>query len=594
MRASDEVKKAWSSSRLGRMGWLRADEVASLLTDFLVNLAPLSPIISSQYHRELGNHVHLISNEPLLCAVILMISSRYNTIPGPTSLSHAFHIHSCIWRYCQKMVTALIFGQSRLALGSDTSYGTIMALLLLCEWHPRAFHFSPDADGLGGFAMPALSGALEQEEHTAHERWLSQVHEAVQCSDRMSTMLVGCSLTLSHELRVFDDADERADDTRFQSTSPQKAHVRHLVYLYTHLLADKPSFTSLLPEKVSQLLAENKHVGDMTDKTYGVTKAWLELSDLWRSFQEMVPAMKSTTSGNTRTRKCLSLVEHFTSLLTQWSHGHIISSGTSPRRNNISLNADHRSDMTSTLQNILAIEYNYAQVRCNSFGMQVQVERMTSNGQTAMTGFAHDNGSGDPSPAIATAYAENVTTHCCALLTIIVDLHTEQALRYAPVRVFMRTVAASVLLLKTLAIGVRTRQLKSALELLDRVVRALESSAVDDVHLARHYATLLNSCLQRARNSFDTVSMRQATPGWFTPMHNSNSYGSQAGAANFTNSAEQNDTAGSNADAPFGIEGDQWWALPFGPENDIFSDIIPGDNDFQTFGYMGSGLMNFP
>ena len=161
----------------------------------------------------------------------------------------------------------------------------------------------------------------------------------------------------------------------------------------------------------------------------------------------------------------------------------------------MSLNADHRSDMTSTLQKILAIEYNYAQVRCNSFGMQVQVERMTSNGQTATTGFAHDNGSGEPSPAIATAYAENVTAHCCALLTIIVDLHTEQALRYAPVRVFMRTVAASVLLLKTLAIGVRTRQLKSALELLDRVVRALESSAVDDVHLARHYATLLNSCL---------------------------------------------------------------------------------------------------
>lgn len=522
-----------------------------------------------------------------------MISSRYNEIPGPTSLSHAFNIHSCIWRYCQKLVTALIFGQSRLALGSDASYGTIMALLLLCEWHPRAFHFSPDADGLGGFAMPAVSSDLEQEEQTAHERWLSQVHEAVQCSDRMSTMLVGCSLTLSHELHVFDDADERGDDTVFSVVSPQQAHVRHLVYLYTHLLADKPSFTSLLPEKVSQLLAENRSVGDTADRTHNITKAWLELSDLWRSFQEMAPTMKSTASGNIRARKYLSLVDHFTSLLTQWSQRHIQSSGTFVPKRHYIFYTDQNTDMACGLQKILAIEYNYAQVRCNSFGMQVQVERMQSNGQTSTSGLASDSSSTDAGPAVATVYAENVTTHCCALLTIIVDMHTDQALRYVPVRVFMRTVAASVLLLKTLAIGVRTRQLKSALDLLDRVVQALESSAVDDVHLARHYATLLNSCLQRARSSFATVSMRPATPGWATPTHTASTHSGQAAAA-ATTAPFQNETAGPDAEAAFGLEGDHWWALPFGPENDIFSDLIPGDHDLQTFGYMGSGLMSFP
>lgn len=549
------------------------------MSSFLDNLAPLTPVISDYNHRELRSHAHLISKEPLLCAVILMISSRYNSIPGPTSLSHAFHIHSCIWRYCQKMVTALIFGQSRSALGSDTSYGTIMALLLLCEWHPRSFHFPPDADGLGGFAMSALGGDSDQEEPTAHERWLRQVHEAVQCSDRMSTMLVGCSLTLSHELRVFDDADERGDDSVFPVVSPQQAHVRHLVYLYTHLLADKPSFTSLLPEKVSQLLAENRRAGDASDWSHNITKAWLELSDLWRSFQEMAPTTKATTSGGTRTRKCLSLVDHFTSLLTQWSDRHVTS-----------------TDMTHELQKILAIEYNYAQVRCNSFGMQVQVERMHPNGQTSTSG--PESSSMDASPAIATSYAENVTTHCCALLTIIVDMHTGQSLRYAPVRVFMRTVAASVLLLKTLAIGVRTRQLKSALDLLERVVQALESSAVDDVHLARHYATLLNSCLQRARSSFATVSMRAITPGWTTPTHAADTYGGQAAAAAAATTAtqfpEQNDNTSTNVGAAFSLEGDDWWALPFGPENDIFSDLFPGDHDLQTFGYMGSGLMSFP
>jgi hypothetical protein len=256
--------------------------------------------------------------------------------------------------------------------------------------------------------------------------------------------------------------------------------------------------------------------------------------------------------------------------------------------------------MNYGLQKILAIEYNYAQVRCNSFGMQIQIERMNLSGQTTTSGTSRDGGSMDPSAAVGTAYAENVTTHCCALLTTIADMHDEQALRYAPVRVFMRTVAASVLLLKTLAIGVRTRQLKPALSLLDRVVRALESSAVDDVHLARHFGTLLNSYLQRAKTSFTTVNMRAATPGWATPTHNASSYGSQAAAAaaaaaaaTATDFPARNDTAEPNTDT-FGLEGDDWWALPFGSENDIFSDIIPWDNDSQTFGYMGSGLMSFP
>jgi hypothetical protein len=251
--------------------------------------------------------------------------------------------------------------------------------------------------------------------------------------------------------------------------------------------------------------------------------------------------------------------------------------------------------MNYSLQKILAIEYNYAQVRCNSFGMQVQVEHMTSNGQRTTSQPSGDRGSTDASPTGTTAYAENVTLHCCALLTTILDLHAEQALRYAPVRVFMRTVAASVLLLKTLAIGVRTRQLKPALEILDRVVRALESSAVDDVHLARHYSTLLDSCLQRARSSFAAGSMRAATPAWVTPTRNVNPHGTQAAtAAAAIDHPARNDTAESIADALFSLEHDDWWALPFGSENDIFSDIIPWDNDSQTFSYMGSGLMSFP
>jgi hypothetical protein len=564
-------------------------------------MAPLTPIMSEQHSVELRDHAHIISNEPLLCAVILMISSRYNSIPDSPSLSHAAHIHSCLWRYCQRLVTGLIFGQSRSALGGATSYGVIQALLLLCEWHPRAFHFPPDADGLGGFAMSTPDCTSGREEQTAHERWLGQVYEAVQCSDRLSTMLVGCSLTLSHELHVFDDVDEVRKDTAIPSALPQKTHVRQLMYLYTHLLADKPSFTSLLPDRLCQFLSDTREVGGledhlwgMNDTQHGMTQAWLQLNDLWRSFKEMAPAMKTTAPGSTRTRKCLSLVDHFTSLLTQWSDKHVHRSGKTIHQHKIVNEANTSVADTTGLRSILYIEYDYVQAQCNSFGMQAQLERITPDQQTVTPRPVLDSDAGGSRPVMARPYAENVTQHCTTLLEEVAEMYEQNGLRYAPVRVFMRTVAAAVLLLKTLAIGVRTSQLKESLDLLGHVVQALEESAVDDVHLARHYATLLDSCLQRARSSFAAASKRQSTPGWATPTHATEQHRTQPAMPIVTEDAERSNAAEFNAGLPFDINGDQWWALPFGPGNDIFSDIIPGDNDFQAFGYMGSALMSFP
>jgi hypothetical protein len=557
-------------------------------------MTPFTPIMSEQHSVELRDHAHIISNEPLLCGVILMISSRYNSIPDSPSLSHAAHIHSCLWRYCQRLVTGLLFGQSRSALGGESSYGVVQALLLLCEWHPRAFHFPPDADGLGGFAMSTPDYTSGREEQTAHERWLGQVHEAVQCSDRMSTMLVGCSLTLSHELHVFDDAEEVRKDTTLPSALPQKTHVRQLVYLYTHLLADKPSFTSLLPDRLSQFLSDTKEVGGLDDHLWGMNdnqhdmiQAWLQLNDLWRSFKEMAPAMKTTAPGSTRTRKCLSLVDHFTSLLTQWSDKYLHRSGKTIHQHNVINDANTGLADTTGLRSIIHIEYDYVQAQCNSFGMQAQLERITHDQQTVTPRPVLDSDSGGSRPVMARKYAENVTQHCTTLLEEVAEMYERYNLRYAPVRVFMRTVAASVLLLKTLAIGVRTSQLKDSLDLLGQTVQALEESAVDDVHLARHYATLLESCLQRARSSFAAASKRQSTPDWVTPTQPANQYGTQAATA-------PTEIADFNPELPFDVNGDQWWALPFGPGNDIFADLMPADNDLQTFGYMGSGLMSFP
>lgn len=475
---------------------------------------------------------------------------------------------------------AVIFGQGRFALGDYPSYGIILALLLLCEWHPRALHFAPDTDGFGGLALPALGRNTEDEGCSSQERWIGEVQETVKCSDRMSTMLVGCALTLSHELRVFEDVDDRLNETIYSSTQSQRAHIRHLIYLYTHLLADKPSFITILPEKVSYFLAENRHIENSAENEQPITQAWLELSELWNSFRERAVVTKTSGPEGQRARKCFSVVDHFTSLLAQWAQRHNWSSGTIIRRTMLCTKADSSADRTAGLQQIIAIEYHYVQIHCNSFGMQVQVDQKSRHGHRVTTEAEHENIHMRSHTAAAVRYAQNVTSHCCSLLETIMEINNGQIFRYAPVRVFMRTIAASVLLLKSLAIGMRTGQLQSILALLDRVVQALGENSIDDVHLARHYAKLLNTYIRKARRRFAIGSTTHSGQGENAIEPSMNGSGSQREAVPTSNVTEQPATAHPSVDLGFDFDADYWYSLPLGSENDIFSYVLPGASDF--------------
>lgn len=84
-------------------------------------------------------------------------------------------------------------------------------------------------------------------------------------------------------------------------------------------------------------------------------------------------------------------------------------------------------------------------------------------------------------------------------------------LRFAPVRIFIRITWSSVFLLKAISLGVWTSKLQESLAVLEKSVRALRESSLDEMHLASKYATLIERHVERIKRSF-MVSGERAVP----------------------------------------------------------------------------------
>src|SRR6478735_6080204 len=106
---------------------------------FQKNLAPLSPV-SKGFDLSHERHYRLITQEPLLCCAILMISSRYHVLSGHGGLARSTIVHHRLWEHCQHLVMRIIFGQEKRSKAKTRTRGSIEALLLIIEWHPQAIH----------------------------------------------------------------------------------------------------------------------------------------------------------------------------------------------------------------------------------------------------------------------------------------------------------------------------------------------------------------------------------------------------------------------------------------------------------------------
>lgn len=544
----------------------------------------LSPILTDFYANH-QNHITLITREPVLCSTILMISSRYHVLPGAGGESRNFFIHHRLWQHCQQLTMRLIFGQEKSTKSKIRSLGTVEALLLMAEWHPRSLHFPPETDGWDDDLISMDPKPSEQSEHkdASANRWIEDMIEPSRRSDQMSWMLLGCALSLAHELGIFEteEIDAPGDDQQWrEQIKLRRQRVQRLLYVYINQLAWRIGCMSPIPQSLNHAVLGGRKPRGLSQpgSTWLIfMDSWIELTKLAQSVTDMFFPSAKFARQQLHSGRYVGLLEHFRPLLNQWKDKYL---------------QPHSLD--TAFYNDLFIEYHFVRVYTHSVGMQAVVERAVAD--------ADLNNLDDVRPMTIDAtdyeYIQEVIDGCCQILQKVTHLAEVGALRFSPVRIVLRITSASIFLMKALSLGTRQATLRESLEVLERSISALKSNALDDVHLSTRYATLLDMHVSRLRRNLLASSKAMKNNN-----NNNNANNSRAatrrssmGPPPWPESADRSNTINTPVSQDMTSDlgympslndmADDWLSLPFDPSMAPFG--MSSNSQFPM--YEGSGL----
>jgi hypothetical protein len=416
----------------------------------------------------------------------------------------------------------LMLGQERSSRGSIRTLGTIEALLLISEWHPRSLHFPPESDAWDSDIDFGLSGGSTTPSHpeSSSNQWLQDVIEPARRSDQMSWMLLGSAFSLAHELGIFEpeerdpDPSDRPIPDLVSHNKVRKQRIQQLLYVYINQLASRIGCMSLMPQNLNRVIGNLQNAPNLfEEKTEWTTfmDSWMDLTKLTRSVNDMLFPSASFAKQQIHSGRYIGLLDHFRPLLTQWRARHL----------------DSPIGLSTNFVNILHIEYHYVRVYTHSFGMQAVVERAladTSINPVSSNNYNnYNNNTVDSTPAaqgttteinldpIDHEFIEEVIDGSCQILKKVIELAQADKLRFSPVRIFLRVTSSSIFLLKALSLGVRHTKLQESFDILERSIQALRSNILDDVHLASRYAILLEVHLSRLRRNLVASSSSSST-----------------------------------------------------------------------------------
>lgn len=482
---SSDMIELWKTYRFVREGWLTAREAVLYVDLFFRNLSPLSPILLGYFSTH-DNHPALISSEPMLCTTILTISSRYHVLHGEGGMLRSDDIHRKFWLYWKTLFMRVMYGEDSGTIASTRSIGTIESLLLMTEWHPRALHFAPDVDG---WDCDMSRGSDMSQAGKGQSGSLEEVENAARRSDRMSWMMLGSALSLAHELGVSDQRLQNRDlsSQNFESEKQRQdaefvelrqTRPRRLLYIYVNQLASRLGWTSMIPRIISDS-AEQTFGTEAERQWHSLMSRWISLTRLLKTASDMLYS-PVTTKQLLRSGNYVTSLEHFGHLLQDWLKEYE------------GLVADKR------LLDMLFIEYQFTRTYINALAVQAVVERAfkSPNQEGYLMTSVFERHSVD------WEFIQEVVDGSRKILEKVISLNEEGLLRFCPVRILSRIISASILLLKATGLGTRSQQAQMSLELLEKLIVALRSDPVDELHLANRYASLLETHVKAFRKRF--------------------------------------------------------------------------------------------
>ncbi|KAE8137670.1 hypothetical protein BDV38DRAFT_246667 [Aspergillus pseudotamarii] len=577
-QASKEVLSVWGACRFVRMGWFTAREAVTFIDLFFKNMSDLSPILTD-FYADHKNHRWLVSHDPVLCCTILMISSRYHLLPGAGGGSRNFFIHHRLWQHCQQLVMRLMFGQEKSSQSKVRNIGTIEALMLMSEWHPRSLHFPPESDGWDFDLTSVPPEPQELEDPSSTNRWLEDMIEPARRSDQMSWMLLGSALSLAHELGIFELDEKKLGYASGyegfisgEQIKLRRQRVQRLLYVYINQLAWRIGCVSLMPQSLNHAVLgrrATKELNQSGDEWLIFMDSWMDLTKLAKSVTDMFFPTVSFARQQLHSGRYIELLDHFRPILDKWKEEHL-----------------QVRSLKKQYFDILFIEYHFVRVYTHSVGMQAVVERVLADSDPHAEEVRALNI--DP---IDYEYIQEVIDGCCQILQKVIQLAENGVLRFCPVRIFLRITSSSIFLMKALSLGTRQSTLRESLDVLERSIQALRSNALDDIHLSTRYAALLDMHVARLRRnllaSSKTVKSNQGTasrPSMGVPS-----------STDHSNNTPMMDISMSQNMSDMGyipslndVAADDWLSLPFDPSMAPFGISSAG----QFPAYEG-GALNF-
>ncbi|KMP08999.1 hypothetical protein CISG_04083 [Coccidioides immitis RMSCC 3703] len=559
------ARRAWSRLRFVRAGWFSVDEAMAYIAYYYEHLAPLSPIVIQNFSSP-ATHVTLLTEEPVLTVTMLTIASRHMKLSGNGANSRAYSIHEKLWSYLRGMIERLIWGQEKFGSsglpsakprqfnlstsffgqqsklnGNLRSLGTVEALLLLTDWHPRALHFPPGDDentllDTDPQLLTQVSGAKEEEGYSENKdhgsssegrlafyKWL----EPVWRSDRMSWMLLSTAQALAFELGVFDQKNELKGGNECSAEHVRKRRVRRLILVYVSQSSGRLGIPSMLPLpqwslSTEPVCADNSNSREAKEE-FSVDlmqDCWLDISKIMYNSNQVLFPSKEYTTNLIKTGQYRDRIAEFIPSLREFKQ------------------KCDRLPMSQDMRLILTIEYEYTRLYVNCLALQAVVDRWTtmsnegsSNmGQTQSSGAAtgqNSNSGTVPLRVLMDQYEVNepyiqevVDASRKILQTVLEGLVPGDRLKHAPVRTFFRILSGMIFILKTFTLGAKEDDVRISLELQDRTIESLRTCIVDDVHLSVTIADLLQLLTSNIRTRFlrfapfDRVdcSSRERTP----------------------------------------------------------------------------------
>ena len=420
------------------------------MVDYFYNyLAPMTPVVIQDF-SDSTTHRELLTEEPVLALAILAITSRYYEFKTMAAKTRGYYIHEKLWDALRKIVQRLLWGQEQFGggftgagmmplvqsstgqitwKGSLRTLGTVEALMLLTDWHPRALHFPPgdDENKLVGAGYALLEDEKPRQAETGnvpYSTWL----EPTWRSDRMSWMLLGLAQSLAFELGVFDIRHEHCGRQHGpDSECMRRRRIRRLVITYVSQVSGRIGIqASLTPDQ-----DKDPNGPDHFTPVDQMQKLWFEIASIMFDANREIFPSRETTARLIDSMEYTAAIERFRPRLEQW------------------MQAFKRAEKTlkPAMIPVLRMEFEYSRLYINSLGLQkvvghvAQQDRGTTNhGLAGKVGPIYDENK---------VYIDEVRDAARIILEQscygVGDL---KALGYSPVRTFLRTLSALMFSLK--------------------------------------------------------------------------------------------------------------------------------------------------